>query len=154
MKTFENMKYSDAQVLEMAALEDGQSIEVGGLYGRMKFAETEASRRSLAKFVEFSRRRLGLTLESLAEKVEVDLGELLSIETSEPVMHRSQTLHRLATFLNVNPNLLLQLAGLLPVQSQQFEQAALHFAARTESVKPQEQDALNKFCEEVFAVEA
>lgn len=154
MSTFEQVKRDDAWVLEMSALEEGHTLDVGGLYGRVKLADTEASRRSLAKFVELSRRRLGQSLERLAEKTGVDLGELLAIET-EGAFHRPETIQRLATFLGVNPQLLLQLAGLLPTENRQLEQAALHFAARIESVKPlepQEQEALEKFREEAFAV--
>lgn len=156
MTAFEQVKRDDAWVLEMSALEEGHTLDVGGLYGRVKLAGTEASRRSLAKFVELSRRRLGQSLELLAEKAGVELGDLLSIE-NEGTIHGPQTIHRLAAFLDVNPQLLLQLAGLLPAENPQLEQAALQFAARTESVKPlepQERDALEKFREEAFAVKS
>jgi transcriptional regulator with XRE-family HTH domain len=141
----------------MSALEDGHSLDVGGLYGRVKLADTEASRRSLAKFVEFSRRRLGQSLEDLAEKARVDLGELLAIETGEGAVHHLETLQRLAAFLGVNPQPLLQLAGLRPAEGDQLGKAALQFAARTESVKPlepREQEALERFSEEAFATKS
>jgi hypothetical protein len=157
MSVFEQVKRDDEWVLAMSALEEGHTLDVGGLYGRMKLAETDASRRSLAKFVELSQRRLGQSLENLAEKAEVDLGELLAVETSEGVVHDPQTIQRLAVALRVNPQLLLQLAGLLPAEGHQLEKAALHFAARMESVKPlepQEEAALDKFCEETVALAA
>ena len=84
----------------------------------------------------------------------MDLGELLAVETGEGCVH-AQTVQRLAAFLGVNSQRLLQLAGLVPADNQELEQAALHFAARTESVKPlepQEQAALERFCDEVLAV--
>jgi transcriptional regulator with XRE-family HTH domain len=126
-----------------------------GLRGGAERVATDASRRSLAKFVELSRRQLGHSLEQLAEKADVGLAELLAVETGEGIVH-SQTVQRLATFLGVNPQKLLQLAGLAPTGNHNLEQAALQFAARTESVKPlepQEQAALERFCDEVFAVE-
>ena len=147
-------KRDDAWVLEMSALEEGHTPDVGGLQGRVKLTNTETSRRSLAKFVELSRRRLGQSVEQLAENAAVDLGELLAVEMGEGVV-QPQTLQRLATLLGVNPQRLLQLAGLMPPDNRELEQAALHFAARTESIKPlepQEQSALEKFCDEVFAV--
>ena len=155
MTAFEQVKRDDAWVLEMSAIEEGHTLDVGGPHGRAKRGDTEASRRSLAKFVELSRRRLGQSLEHLAEKTGVELGELLAVET-EGKVQSPQTIQRLAAFLGVNPQLLLQLAGLLPTESRQLEQAALHFAARTESVKPlepQEEEALEKFRDEALAVE-
>ena len=154
MSSFEQVNRDDAWVLEMSALEEGHTLDVGGLYGRVTLAETEASRRSLAKFVELSRRRLGQSLELLAEKAGVDLRELLAVETGDGTLYDPETIRRVATFLGVNPQRLLQLAGMLPAEGTQLENAALHFAARTESVKPlepEEQDALDMFCEEVFA---
>jgi hypothetical protein len=74
-------KRDDEQVREMSALEEGHIPDVGGLHGKVKAAGTDASRRSLAKFVELSRRRLGQSLEQLADKAAVDLGELLAVET-------------------------------------------------------------------------
>jgi transcriptional regulator with XRE-family HTH domain len=140
----------------MSALEDGHTLDARGLHGKVKLTKAETSRRSLAKFVELSRRRLGESLEGLAEKAAVDLGELLAAETGKGVV-QPQTVQRLASFLGVNPQRLLQLAGLMPAENFELEQAALHFAARTESVRPlepQEQAALERFCDEVFAVES
>lgn len=146
----------DAWVLKMSALEEGNPLDVGSPRGGAKMIGTEASRRSLAKFVELSRRRLGQSLEQLSEKAEVSLEEALAIETGKGLI-RPQTLQRLATFLGVNPQRLLQLAGLAPAENCELEQAALHFAARTESVKPlepEEQAALERFCEEALALES
>jgi|GEM_PF-6651103 len=138
---------------KVSALEEGEASDSEMLIGRAKSAATDASRRSLAKFVELSRRKLGQSIERLADSAGVDLGELLAVETGEGSVH-AQTVQRLAAFLGVNSQRLLQLAGLAPANNHGLEQAALHFAARTESVKPlepQEQAALERFCDEVFA---
>jgi transcriptional regulator with XRE-family HTH domain len=143
----------DARVSEMSMLEEGDALDSGTLNGRAKSAITDASRRSLAKFVELSRRKLGQSLERLADSAGVDLGELLAVETGEGGVH-AQTVQRLAAFLGVNSQRLLQLAGLVPADNHELEQAALHFAALIESVKPlepQEEAALVKFHQEVFA---
>jgi len=123
--------------------------------GRVKSRTIDTSRRSLAKFVELSRRRLGHSVEQLAETAGVDLAELLAVETGEGGV-QPRTLERLASFLKVNPQRLLQLAGLMQADNCELEQAALQFAARTESVRPlepQEQSALERFCDDVFAAD-
>jgi len=122
---------------------------------RAKLAGIDASRRSLAKFLEFSRRRLGDSLEDIAEKTGIGLEELVAVETGEGIAH-AQTLQRLATFLGVNPQRLLQLAGLAPAENRGLKQAALHFVARAESVKPlepEEHAALKRFYEEALDLE-
>jgi transcriptional regulator with XRE-family HTH domain len=146
----------DTWVLEMSKLEEGRTLGVGGLAGEMKLTQTETSRLSLAKFVELSRRQLGQSVEQLAKDAGVGLAELLAVETGKGVIH-PQTVQQLATFLKANPQKLLQLAGLVPAENRELEQAALQFAARTESVmplEPQERAALEEFCDEVFAVES
>jgi len=79
MTAFEQVKRDDAWVLEMSALEEGHTFDVGGPHGRAKLGDTEASRRSLAKFVELSRRQLGQSLEHLAEKADAQAGEKVEV---------------------------------------------------------------------------
>ena len=151
MSMFNRVQRDDAWVLEMSKAEEGQSVEVGGLYGRLPSLTADASRRSLAQFVGLSRRQLGLSAEELAARAKVELAELLAIETG--LTPNSETVTRVAAFLNVNAEPLLALAGLSRSVDRELGNVAVQFTARLEPVtplEPREQAALNWFKSEAF----
>jgi transcriptional regulator with XRE-family HTH domain len=143
----------DNWVLRMAAAEEGQSIEVGGLYGKYRVGGTNASRRSLGKFLELSRRQLRLTLEELATNAQVTLSDVVALESGNGGPQHAQALTRLSHFLKVDADPLLELAGLKTAANRQLEKAALEFTARTEPttpLDPHEKAALEKFLAEAW----
>ncbi len=151
-----NMRITDEWVLAQAAREPESGItSVGGLAARMEAAQpkpADPSRLSLAKFVELSRRRLGWTVEKLAEQADVDLAELVAIEKAEAVSVEPRTVFQLARKLDVKPEPLMQLAGLIEVKDSRVDEAALRFAARSEpmaKLSREEEEALKWFIREL-----
>jgi transcriptional regulator with XRE-family HTH domain len=153
MSMFNKLQRDDAWVLRMAEAEEGGSTEVGGLHGRLNALRAEAAQRSLAQFIELSRRQLGLSSAQLAEKAQVDLADVLVIETGKVAVLSAHTVVRLATFLGVDAEPLLSLAGLNATVDRQLDEVAIQFTARLEPVaplEPREQDALNWFKSAAF----
>ena len=143
-----SIRRDDAWVLEMAAAEEGESIEVGGLYGRLAAADRDASRASLARFVQLARREIGLTPAELAAKAQVTLADLLAIETGRGVIAGPEPVRRVAAVLGVNAERVLVLAGLSFATDSELDAAAAQFAARLEPVAPldpREREALDWF---------
>lgn len=99
------------------------------LYPRLADDLPAHVRLSLAKLVEFSRRKLGLSPEQLAEKSGVELADILSLENSQP--SRPSVLTNLAPILGVSVQALLELAGFSANRNAQRMDAAVRFAART-----------------------
>jgi transcriptional regulator with XRE-family HTH domain len=87
-------------------------------------------------------------MEQFAKKVDVDLGELLKVETDEYHTPAIRTVHQIAEFLTIPESKLLALAGLLRAKDVQFQNAALKFAARSEPVEKlsrEEHSALGEY---------
>src|SRR5262249_39869459 len=90
---------------------------------------------AFVRFIQLARRERRLSLEQFADKVDVDLAELVKIETEEHYKPAIRTVHKIAEFLRVPEKKLLALAGLLQVKDPQFQTAALRFAARSAPVE-------------------
>ena len=153
MSMFNQVQRDEAWVLRMADAEEGVSLQVSGLQGRLNILRAEAAQRSLGQFVELSRRQMGLSSAQLAEQAQVNLTDLVAIETGNAVAGNGQTIVRLAAFLGVDAEPLLSLAGLSPTVDQQLDELAVQFAARLEPVaplEPREQEALNWFKSAAF----
>jgi transcriptional regulator with XRE-family HTH domain len=153
MSEIEKLKPDDAWILKMAADEEGSSIEVGGMYGRLKLRDFDGSRRSLAQFVQLSRRQLGLSSHDLAAKAQVALADVLAIETGGRIVGGAEPVIRLAGILGVPSEPLLVLAGLKPAPDEELEEAAAQFTARLEPVtplEPREKEALDWFKSEAL----
>jgi HTH-type transcriptional regulator, competence development regulator len=136
-----------------AEAEDNGIVSVGGLVGALAKSEEEskaprAVRLALAKLVELRRRQYRLSAEDLAQKADVDLEDVVSIERGEGTIPEPRTMHRLAQALELPEPRLLELAGLVPATDPRFRQATVRFAARSEPVAnllPEEQEALEEF---------
>jgi transcriptional regulator with XRE-family HTH domain len=90
---------------------------------------------AFVRFVQLARRNKGLSLEQFAEKADIDLAELLKIETEEQCKPAIRTVHKIAEFLKIPEKKLLALAGLLQMKDPQFQNAALKFVARSAPVE-------------------
>jgi HTH-type transcriptional regulator, competence development regulator len=122
-----------------AEQEDGCFVSVGGLIEDLEGMEQTSNvipiRAAFKRFVQLERRKRGLSLEQFAEKVDVDLVELLEIEKEEDYRPAIRSVHKIAEFLKIPEKRLLALAGLLQVKDPQFQKAALRFAARSAPVE-------------------
>ena len=119
--------------------EDGCPVSVGGLVEALEDKEQLANvipmKPAFVRFIQLARRERRLSVEAFAERVDVDLAELVKIETEEHYKPALRTVHQIARFLHVPEKKLLALAGLLQVKDPQFQDAALKFAARSAPVE-------------------
>jgi transcriptional regulator with XRE-family HTH domain len=130
-------------------------LSVGGLARSVDYPASivgvDAARISLARFVELLRRKLGLSLEELAECAGIGLPELLAIESAQSDQPTSDTLERLAAAFGIKSAALLALAGHAR-RSGRIGNAAVRFAARSEpnaTLAPHEEIALSEFMREL-----
>jgi len=118
---------------------------VGGLVDALEQTEQTSSnvipfKHAFARFLQLARRDRKLSLEQFAKKVDVDLAELLKLETDDQHTPAIRTVHQIAAFLKIPEKKLMALAGLLRVKDAQFQNAALKFAARSEPVEKLSQE--------------
>ncbi len=104
-------------------------------------------RRGFQQFLQFLRRRNGLTVDDLSRKTGIDRAELVGMEQRgtipEPVV-----LHHLSKFFKVPAQQMLRLAGLVRDRDEDFERHASKFAAQSESfdtLTREERKALDEF---------
>lgn len=131
----------------------GSLVEQQGAEARSVPAmSAEPRRQSLGKFIELSRRRMRLSVEQLAERADIDLGELLSIEKAEETLPGTRTVYQLAQVLRMPVDPLMELAGLVVAKSSKLTESAVRFAARSEpmdALTKEEEEALNWFVQEL-----
>lgn len=136
-------------VKRMASLEDEHPwFGVGGLAGDaglLKSASGEvtpelmdalddergAGRIVFARFLDLARRSLGLSLDRFAEEAAVDLEELVQV-IEDHASPKPRTVFQIAKRLDVSPERLMELAGLIEPREETLE-AGLRFAARSEA---------------------
>ena len=102
------MNTNEEWIRKKAEQEDGCYVSVGGLVQALEQTGERASnvipiKHAFVRFVQLARRERRLSLEQFAEKVDVDLVELLKIETEEHHMPAIRTVRKIAAFLRV-PN--------------------------------------------------
>lgn len=142
---------SEEWLRRMAALEDRSgSVLVGGLAGDlgMIHGRHPEQLRVFGRFVEFSRRSRGLSVERLAVEADVDLAELVAVECDPTKQPSPRTVFQLARVLCVSSQKLLELSGLTSLKDSKLGLAALRFAARSEpsaQLSPDERDAFEEF---------
>ena len=145
---------TDPEWLErQAALEDNCYVSVGGLVSAVQELEqrspaAELTRAAFVRLLQLARRERRLTVEQFAEELDVQLAELVGIETDEHYRPKPRTVSKLAKFLSVPPQKLFLLSGLTRARDEHFQEAALHFAARsqpTRELSPEEHAALEEY---------
>lgn len=110
----------------------------------------DETRIAFGRFVHLMRRQRGLSIEKLAEEAALDIGELVSIEEDLDHAPEPRTVYQLAHTFDVPQQGLMQLAGLIVASDAAFRQAAVRFAARSESTQElnhEEKAALSAFVE-------
>jgi HTH-type transcriptional regulator, competence development regulator len=109
---------------------------------------TEAPVPAFGKLINLCRRSKGLSMEQLAERARVDLSELINIEHDLRYRPEPRTVYQLSGVLDLPNEKLLQLSGNMVIRDMRFEQSAVKFAARSESVDKlsrEEHRALEEF---------
>lgn len=146
----------------MAEAEDRcESVSVGGLaheLGNLRSGQTETkpvTQLAFGKLVELSRRKLGLNREQLARQADIDVVEVLSIECAKAFNTEPRTVFKLAKVLSLPTGRLMELAGLATRSDNRLDDAAVRFAACSESVdklSSDEQRALQEFVKTLAAL--
>lgn len=114
----------------------------------LKAESTEEIRLAFGKFVELMRRKLGFSIEQLAQRAELDSSELLIIEDDLNHIPEPRTVFKLAETFRVPQRSLMQLSGLAVSKDMKIRDAAVKFAARSQSIEklsPEEAAALDSF---------
>lgn len=100
--------------------------------------EIEREERAVEPFVfamllHLLRRSKRLTLEQLAEKVEIPREELAALEQQENYLPSPRTIHRLSRFYQLSPAKLAALAGAIDEPIDEIREPVTRFAAMSES---------------------
>ncbi len=84
--------------------------------------------------VQMLRRERRLSVEQLAVKARVDAVEIVAIERDPRFIPKPRTVHQLAHYFRLPERALAKLSNITTVHSSQLEDAAVRFAANSESV--------------------
>ena len=106
----------------------------------------DETRFALQRFVELGRRSMNLTVEKLAERADIDLSELITLEKDVHHLPETRTLYQLAQVFNVSQSKLMELSGLTQPKEVHYLEEAVRYAARSESIEKltaEEQAALD-----------
>lgn len=108
----------------------------------------EESRLALSRFVTLMRRKGGMSIEALADRADIDVGELLAIEKDAHHAPEVRTIYKLAMVFGVSQKKLMGLSGLTRPKDISYVDQAVRYAARSESIavlSAEEQAALDGF---------
>jgi len=94
----------------------------------------DETRFALQRFVGLSRRSMNLSVEKLAERADIDLSELITLETDVHHLPEPRTLYQLAQVFNVSQSKLMELSGLTQPKDVHYLEEAVRYAARSESI--------------------
>ena len=133
--------------------EDGDFVSVGGFVMAIEQLSAEHAtvkplRQAFSRLVQLKRRESALSIEQFAERADIDLREVVGIETDDRYTPSGLCVHRIASFFKLPERPLMALAGLLSVKDARFQDASLRFAARSASVdklSSEERDALDAY---------
>lgn len=110
-------------------------------------ATSGGERCAFQQFLQFLRRRMGLTLDELAKKTGIDRADLAGME-QRGMVPEPLVLHHLSRFFNVPVQQMLRLAGLVRDRNEEFARHESKFAAQSESfdtLTREEKKALDEF---------
>ena len=100
----------------------------------------EASRFALGRFINLMRRSRGLSMEALAEKADIEIGELLSLENNSTYLPDVRTLYQLSEVFEVSQEKLMGLSGLVSATNDDYKEEAVRYAAKSASVEVLSED--------------
>jgi transcriptional regulator with XRE-family HTH domain len=122
------------------ALEGDSEVGAGVMPGSKKKASPKSSttpidsRIAFGTFVGLWRRSRGWDVEKLAHAAGINPKEILEIEHSPQSEPESSVVNKLAQVFNLPAKPMLELAGLIKPRTPSLREAAVRFAARSESV--------------------
>lgn len=121
-------------LIERAAAEPDGCISAGGLAHEMELLQgtAPAPPKVFGRLIEFSRRKLGWSLEQLAHETNVELVELVNIESNRDFIPSPYVVRQLAQRLGYSTERLMELVGLTARLNEPLSEAAVKFAARSE----------------------
>ncbi|WP_436399588.1 helix-turn-helix domain-containing protein [Roseobacter sp. S98] len=133
---------SKAWCRNAGAREDGLDIGAGVIAADPMFTHEagadespEASRLALGRFINLMRRDQGLSIEALAEKADIEIGELLSLENNAAHLPDVRTLYQLSEVFGVSQEKLMGLSGLTHANDDDYVEEAVRYAAKSASVE-------------------
>src|SRR5947209_14472418 len=151
-------RMSDEVFRKRAEEENGSMISAIGLaplFARPKDsrqraveATREPVRLAFSTLISYRRRALRLSIETLAERVKVEVDELVQIEADPDYVPEARTVHQLANQLELPIPQLLVLSGNATSANAELTEAAVRFAARSRAVEKlnrEQSDALKEF---------
>lgn len=122
--------------------EDGLDIGAGVIAADPMFTQeggadesSEASLLALGRFINLMRRDQGLSIEALAEKADIEIGELLSLENNATHLPDVRTLYQLSEVFGVSQEKLMGLSGLTRANDDDYVEEAVRYAAKSASVE-------------------
>lgn len=110
------------------------------------------TRIAFGQFITLWRRNKGWNAEKLADAAGIDTEEILQIEHDPTCEPEPDAVYKLAGIIGVPSRRLLELAGLVVGRSPHLREAAIRFAARSESIatlSDPERRALESFVKEL-----
>lgn len=147
--------------VEHATAEPDGCVSAGGLACRPGMLEPPVTpqvpaaegrfdtlRVALARYVEFSRRDRGLTVEAFARRSGVDITEVIQVEDSDAPSPEPRVVFAIASYLKADPSKLMELAGHVKLRDAKLEQEAVRFAAwsqRSQPLSKEEEEFLQTF---------
>ena len=151
------MEISKEWCMRMAQLEADAEIGAGLLAGDPVFdgeaapvvaSDEEGSNIAFGRLVRLMRRQRGVSLEKLAEDADVDMADLVEIESEPHHKPELRTTYQLANYFNLPRSGLMQVAGLTTAKDATLFDEAVRFAARSEptaALSEEESAALEAF---------
>ena len=152
-----NTEISKEWCIRMAQLEGDAEIGAGRLAVDPVFVgetapvtatDEEGPNIAFGRFVSLMRRQRGISLEKLADDADVDMTDLVEIESNPHHKPELRTAYQLANYFNVPQSGLMQVAGLTAPKDTRLFDEAVRFAARSEptaALTPEEGAALEAF---------
>lgn len=142
-----------AWLRRMADVEDNAELTVGGLAHELGLlgahtAPAPVAKSAFAKLIGLRRREMRLTVEDLAQRADVGVAEVVSIELGQLETPEPRTVFKLAAVLKLPAQKLMQMSGLAVPKDTRFSDAVVRFAARSEPVdklSKEEHAALEEF---------
>jgi HTH-type transcriptional regulator, competence development regulator len=138
---------SKAWCRNAGAREDGLDIGAGVIAADPMFTHEggadespEASRLALGRFINLMRRDQGLSIEALADKADIEIGELLSLENNAAHLPDVRTLYQLSEVFGVSQEKLMGLSGLTHANNDDYVEEAVRYAAKSASVEVLSED--------------
>ena len=95
--------------------------------------EEEGPNVAFGRFVNLMRRQRGMSLEKLADDADVDMADLVEIESDPHHRPELRTAYQLANYFKVSRAGLMQVAGLAAPKDARLFDEGVRFAARSES---------------------